>query len=349
MANNYVRRGPVRSLLLLVLTSVSLTGCGLTQPEKVYPIYPEPRELNKYTLADYVIEPPDILTINLQAAVPKPPYIVKPLDTLGVVVPGALPDEPIAGAYPVAPDGMIDFRGTYGKVMVSGLTLDEVRAAIEKQLSGQLKKPTTEVQLLESRGMQLVQGQHLVQPDGKVNLGIYGSIPVAGFTLDLAKAAIESRLSQYFVDPEVSLQIAGFNSKVYYVIFDGGVGGQQIARLPITGGETVLDAIAQLSGLTPVSDPELIWVARPSTAGCPYGILPVDWLAVTHCGDPRTNYQLRPGDRVFVQSYKAFRIDGYLARIFAPIERVLGITILGAGTARQFQRIGNRNGNVIVN
>ena len=41
-----------------------------------------------------------------------------------------------------------------------------------------------------------------------------------------------------------------YNSKVYYVITEGAGAGDLVARLPITGNETVLDAISQINGLS---------------------------------------------------------------------------------------------------
>ena len=51
----------------------------------------------------------------------------------------------------------------------------------------------------------------------------------------------------------MSVDVLAYNSKVYYVIMDGGGYGQQIVRLPCTGNETVLDAIAQVNGLPQVA------------------------------------------------------------------------------------------------
>ena len=47
------------------------------------------------------------------------------------------------------------------------------------------------------------------------------------------KAKIENHLSQYLLDPQVNVDVLGFNSKVFYVILDGGGYGQQVLRLPI--------------------------------------------------------------------------------------------------------------------
>src|SRR5438270_577635 len=82
-------------------------------------------------------------------------------------------------------------------------------------------------ELAEYRGQQQVRGEHLVRPDGTVGLGTYGEVHLAGFTLLEAKAAIEAHLSQFIQKPEISLDVAGYNSKVYFVVFDQGGFGMQ--------------------------------------------------------------------------------------------------------------------------
>ena len=60
-----------------------------------------------------------------------------------------------------------------------------------------------------------------LQADGTINLGLYGSVYVDNLTVPQAKAVIEYHLSQFLVNPEISLDVAGFNSRVFYVISDG--------------------------------------------------------------------------------------------------------------------------------
>ena len=106
-------------------------------------------------------------------------------------------------------------------------------------------------------------------------------------------------------------------------------------RLPITGKETVLDGVAQVFGLTPVSSKRNIWVARPPQTRGAYGSelkMEVDWNDVTQHADARTNYQLTAGDRIYVMGAPLVTIDTYLARILSPMERMLGFTLLGAST-----------------
>jgi polysaccharide biosynthesis/export protein len=110
-----------------------------------------------------------------------------------------------------------------------------------------------------------------------------------------------------------------------------------VIRLPATGSETVLDALSYINGLPPVASKERIWVSRPGGPGCPPQTLPVDWNAIVRGGETETNYQILPGDRVYVMAEPIITFDTTLARIFAPIERTLGIALLGRTTVAAFQ------------
>ena len=95
--------------------------------------------------------------------------------------------------------------------------------------------------------------------------------------------------------------------------------------------------MARIGGLPQVSSKRDIWVARRSPHGGPDQILPVDWEGTTAAGSAQTNYQILPGDRVYVQSQKLVSIDNALAKLFSPVERVFGITLLGTSTVNQLR------------
>ena len=300
-------------------------------------------ELAMRSLPPYVIEPPDILILDTIRMVPKPPYTVQPLDVLLIRLAEPLQNQPIEGTYTVGPDGVINLGFSYGMVRVGGLSLVEVERAIRQQLiSSGLKDPQIAVGLAQFRGVQQARGQHLVRMDGTINLGSYGCVYVAGLTLPQAKVAIERHLSQYVCDPEITVDVYAYNSKFYYVVSDGAGYGQAVYRFPIVGKETVLDAINNIGGIPTVGSKKKIWVARPAPANHPcLQVLPVDWKAIVQGGATTTNYQIFPGDRVFIQSDPLIRFDNTLAKILQPIERLFGATLLGNFTIRSFR---NNNG-----
>lgn len=311
---------------------------------------PLPTELAKTSHPPYTIAPPDILVIDAVRLIPRPPYRIEPLEILLINVTDTLPGQPISGPFVVSPEGTVNLGFTYGAVPVSGLTLEQAQAAVKTHLGAVLKMPQVTIALAQFRGLQQVRGQHLIRPDGTISLGSYGSVYVAGLTIGQAKCVIEKHLSEYLLNPQVSVDVAAYNSKFYYVILDGAGLGQQVVRIPSTGNETVLDAISIVQGLAPVSSKKKIWVSRPAPAdaGCSQ-ILIVDWEAITMAGQTRTNYQIFPGDRIYVQSDCLIRLDNTLAKWLAPVERILGVTLLGSSTYWSFQNNGNgNNGGVFV-
>jgi polysaccharide export outer membrane protein len=318
------------------------TPCKTRQNDLFHPCAPivpvanQPTESARVVMPNYIIEPPDVLMIDAVRVVPMPPYRIDPLDTLAIMVTETLPQQPIAGMYVVEPEGTINLGFTYGSVQVVDKTIEEAKAAIDTHLKTVLR-PGYQVTVTpaETRGRQQISGPHLVRQDGKVSLGTYGAVPVAGLTLEQAKAAIELHLSRFLLRPEVAVDVAGFNSKVYYVITDGAGFGEGVYRQPITGNETVLDAISSIYGLPAASSHKRIWVARPTPGrpGCDQ-ILPVDWTAITKCGKTETNYQIFPGDRLYVEAKPLLKFDYYLALVLAPVERVLGVYLLGQEVGR---------------
>jgi polysaccharide export outer membrane protein len=319
--------------LVAVLLLAAAGGCRLTRSQvlmaQLPPEGPSPRELTKISLPTYVIEPPDVLLIDAVKVVPKPPYHIEPLDTLEIFVLGTLPDQSIAGPYPVEADGTIMLGPAYGAIKVSGLTLAEATDAVREKLEGVLTAPEVSVSLSESAGQQQIEGEHLVGPDGTVNLGTYGSVYIAGMTISEARAAIEEHLKEFLDEPEVSVDVFAYNSKFYYVVTEGAGLGDQIQRIPITGNETVLDAITQIGGLSRISS-KTIWVARPAPAdgsGCAQ-MLPVNWRAIVDAADTSTNWQILPGDRVFVAEDKMVALDNFVDKVIGPFERVVGFNLL---------------------
>jgi polysaccharide export outer membrane protein len=306
---------------------------------------PLPTELQKVSHPPYMVEPPDILLIDAVRLVPKPPYRIEPLDQLLIQVTETFPNQPIAGLYTATPDGFINLGFNYGTVRVVGLTLEQAEAAIRAQLGRILRSPGVSVALAQFRGMQQIRGEHLVRQDGTISLGVYGCVPVTGLTLAQIKMAVERQLSLYLKDPEVAIDVYAYNSKAYYVIADGAGYGQFVYKLPITGNETVLDAVERIGGIPAVGSKRQIWVARPSPCGHPCDqILPVDWMAITQGGSTCTNYQLFPGDRVYIKSDPLIHFDYALAKVLSPVQRVLGITLLGATTYQAFRINSNNNG-----
>lgn len=332
-------------LSLLLLVSVLLTGCrpfdyyddplGKKVPEEMEP----PRELSMTSLPAYRIAPPDVVTIELQKMVPKPPYYLQTLDVIYVRVLGTLYDQPIDNYYVISAEGTIDLGPSYGVIRVEGMTVEGARDAIKNHLTQVLRAPEVSISLAQMSAMQPINGQYQIGPDGTVNLRYYGTVHVAGMTLMEAKFAIEQRLSHYLNSPVVSMDVVAYNSKSYYVITQGAGNGDSVRKLPITGNETVLDAISQIGGMSQLSS-QKIWIARPAPGNfaCEQR-LPVDWTAISSGASTATNYQIMPNDRVFIVQDNFTATSNWIGRVMSPFERAAGVISLGTNTARNIRNI----------
>jgi protein involved in polysaccharide export with SLBB domain len=182
------------------------------------------------------------------------------------------------------------------------------------------------VEVLEALPGRPISGERLVRSDGEISLGFYGDVYVAGLTVPEVKEKIVLHLRKYIsdetlglleVDPEtlevkrdkngrfvvkdprdidrVFVDVTAYNSKNYYV--QGAV--KSPGRLPITGHDTVLDAINFVGGLTPRADRDKVVLYRKGKGGVLQS-LPIDIAQITMGDDPTTNYQLLPGDRLVI-------------------------------------------------
>jgi polysaccharide biosynthesis/export protein len=277
--NDYRRAG-----WLAVLALCAVSGCQTVKtPEEQIAKGNIPREFQKVSMPDYVLEPPDLV-------------IVEVLD--------ALPGRPISGERLVRPDGKISL-GFYGDVYVAGLTMAEVKEKVVLHLRKYL---SDEVLGLIERDQET--GQVRTDKDGKPKM-------------------IEPKDSdRVFVD------VTAYNSKNYYVLGDVLVTG----KMPITGNETVLDAIQYAGGLMPTAAPQNIRLVRPAPPGaCCEQVLPINLSAIMNGGDPTTNYQIMPNDRIIVYRDPIVRLTVFLDRMAAPFQTVVSSTLQTSFMIRYLQ------------
>jgi len=338
--------GQSLAMWLAVCGLLGLAGCQAVDfydSSLQKPIPPElepPREIHMVSQSSYQVEPPDVLMIEMLKLVPLPPYRIDIFDVLQIRVIGTLLDQPIDGFFLVEAEGIVTLGPAYGTVRVAGMTNEEAAAAITRKLQAVLSKPEVSVQLARTAGTAPVTGEYLVGPDGTINLRQYGSLAVAGKTVTEIRRDLQKHLSQYFDSPDASVEVRQVNSKVFYVITEGGGLGDNVRRIPSTGNDTVLDALSAVGGLSQVSSAKM-WVARPAPGG--FGceqIMPVDYAAITQGASTATNYQLMAGDRVFIEADRMIVMNNVVTKLTAPIERLLGIASLSTSFIRGAETLG---------
>jgi protein involved in polysaccharide export with SLBB domain len=138
-----------------------------------------------------------------------------------------------------------------------------------------------------------------VQPDGTIDLGKYGRPIVAGHTLPEVEAIVRDAVKAKEPKPvAVTVRLLTRPGEVYYVLGEVNAPG----AFPITGNDTVLRAITQAGGPTRRASLQNVIMSRPTVPESCRLVYPVCYKNIVQLGDTTTNYQLRPGDRIFVPS-----------------------------------------------
>lgn len=185
-----------------------------------------------------------------------------------------------------------------------------------------------------------------VMSDGSLDLGAYGRVIVAGREIEQAEMLIEQQIVSQIREQRAACRQyanetdqATIDSKVlpdacdgiainvrllepvqhFYVLGEVNAPGSY----PLSGYETVLDAIVAAGGLSSTANPCKILLARP-TDPCDCRItLPVCYREIVQLGNTASNYQLQPNDRIFVASRSC--MDELLFwRASKPCERCAG-------------------------
>jgi polysaccharide biosynthesis/export protein len=143
-------------------------------------------------------------------------------------------------------------------------------------------------------------GDQIVQPDGTIDLGRYGRVFAAGKSIDEVQDEVRAEIKRKSDEPTgpISVRLVGWDSKVVYVLGEVSSPGSY----PFTGRETALDAILAAGDLTSRANRHKIILSRPTGPDDCRLVLPVCYDHIVQLGDTSSNYQLLPGDRIFVAS-----------------------------------------------
>ncbi|MDR3618429.1 MAG: polysaccharide biosynthesis/export family protein [Paludisphaera borealis] len=117
----------------------------------------------------------------------------------------------------------------------------------------------------------------------------------------------------------VFVDVSAYNSKNYFVLGDVGAAG----KIPITGNETVLDALQYGGGLLPTAEPKDIRLVRPGRNGKPGKVYKVDLEAIQDRGETATNYQIFPGDRLIIGRNEVVKKTIQMDRLSTAIQDVI--------------------------
>ncbi len=168
-----------------------------------------------------------------------------------------------------------------------------------------------------------VSGQFIVNNEGNVQYEFVGDLKVDGLTKDEVRKLLTEKLSAYIIDPEITVKMVGYNSKIIYVVGEVGRPGKiYMQGDTMTVHEALVEAgLPLLSAKTNAGR-----VITPSDTGSPM-IRKVNVEKLLYHGDLRENLVMRPGDTLYVP-------PTFLAKTMRVIQPVAAPIGTAAGTGR---------------
>ncbi len=132
-----------------------------------------------------------------------------------------------------------------------------------------------------------------VGPDGFVSLPLLSDIHVAGMTPNDLAQTLSAKLSNYIMNPQVTVSVVDIRSRQVYVLGQVGKPG----GYPLVGPINVLQLIAQAGGLSTYANRKGITILRASKGGT--AKIRFNYNNVVH-GDGKQNLVSHNGDTVVV-------------------------------------------------
>ncbi|MFQ5700015.1 MAG: polysaccharide biosynthesis/export family protein [Myxococcota bacterium] len=141
----------------------------------------------------------------------------------------------------------------------------------------------------------LSQDSVVVRPDGKISLPLLNDVHVAGMTTLEIKDVISERLSEYVMDPEVTVIVLQVNSKAIFVL------GEVARQGPIQLNQNmrIVDALSMAGGFSSFADKTRVKLIRDSEGGEPREFV-FNYDSFVSGRDLAQDLLLVPGDRIVI-------------------------------------------------
>lgn len=153
--------------------------------------------------------------------------------------------------------------------------------------------PGDKVALTIYYGSHDIQATYVIDTTGEIEVQYIGSVPAAGKTVRQIQDDIGKRLADgYLKNPIVSLTLVEINSQKLSVFGQVSHSGS----IKFTPGMTIVDAIANSGGFTPMARKNMVRVTRVLNGKTEIYKIPVEMIAE----GSRPNFPVIPGDQVFV-------------------------------------------------
>jgi polysaccharide export outer membrane protein len=232
---------------------------------------------------------------------PLPNYILEIGDT--VLIEAVKFDATIRlpGDQVIKPDGNISL-GEFGEYMAMGKTIQQIRIEAQQIIDDKIRAEREiafEIERRQRESDRLLSARRDAESnddDDELSPDQNQELSLSSIEDEEARTALERRIAEAIRTNEISVRLVSWDSKKIYVLGEVSSPGS----FDYDGTHTVLDALLEAGGLSSSANAHQIIVARPTTCNSCRIVMTVCYDQIVQLGDTTSNFQLQPGDRVFV-------------------------------------------------
>lgn len=195
----------------------------------------------------------------------------------------------LPGDQTVQPDGFISL-GEFGRLYAKNKTIEQIRDEAQVLINAHLQQDLQQAYNVERA--------ERLQNQAAAGNGSAEDRQLRETQEQEQLLALQRRLGESILRNEVSARLISWDSKKIYVLGEVNSPGS----FQYTGNQTALDGIIEAGGLTNRANRHEIIVARATPCNSCRIVMKICYDQIVQLGDASTNYQLQPGDRVFVPS-----------------------------------------------
>ena len=198
--------------------------------------------------------------------------------------------------------------GRFGRLLVSGKTIEQIRDEAQRLIDWHLQQELRDNFQIEQNDRAVrrnLSDQYAKKPSKKsdddepeLDLDTDNDFNREARARQERQIVLDRSITEAIRNNEVSARLVNWDSKKIYVLGEVSSPGSFL----YTGHQNVLDAIIEAGGMTSKANRHEVIVSRPSSCSDCKVVMKICYDQIVQLGDASTNYQLMPGDRVFVPS-----------------------------------------------
>ena len=141
-------------------------------------------------------------------------------------------------------------------------------------------------------GEQNLTGEHMIDPEGNINLSLVGQLHVAGLTVRELIDTLAKELDEYLVDPRIQVTITNFRKPKVHVLGEVNRPGVQEFKY----GDRVMEAISLAGSFRDTAYLKGATLTRKGQTDS----VPLDLHSLFFGGDMSKNLELQDGDAIYI-------------------------------------------------